>query len=164
MSNLAKLHPGPLLSPPSHAEVQRTVDATSSSALTAAKRNFRYLINPSASPSVPLRFRTRALLRTLHYLCVFIFWRVVRYAKYAAVGAAMAALSATALGSVFSGAAFIAAPSTMAASVGLGMLWTVGQWGFRKAAMRTKKGGEQDVAMGRAGKDLEPTFLSDTFV
>lgn len=147
MSSLANHPPGIVLPPPSHAEVQRTVDATSSSALTSAKRNFRFLINPSTSPSGPLRFRTRALLRTLHYLGVFIFWRVVRYAKYAAMGAAVAALSATAVGSVFSGAAFIAAPPTMVASVGLGLLWTVGQWGFKKAAKRTKKGGK-DVSTG----------------
>lgn len=151
MSNLPKDHPGRLLPPPSHAEVKLTVDTNSSSALTAAKRNFRYLINPSTSPSGPLRFRTRALLRTLHYIGVFIFWRVVRYAKYAAVGAAVAALSATALGSVLSGAAFVAAPPTMAASIGIGLLWSVGQWGFQMAARRTKQSGQQDVPVGVLG-------------
>lgn len=56
----------------------------------------------------------------------------MRYAKYALVGTIVAAVGATALGSVASGAAFFLAPPTIASSVGIGLIWAVGKWGFRK--------------------------------
>jgi hypothetical protein len=75
------------------------------SALASAKRNFSYLINPSKTTDHPQRFRTRALLRTLNYVTKFIFWRIVRYAKYVAIGSLVAAVGATAFGGMISGVA-----------------------------------------------------------
>jgi hypothetical protein len=75
------------------------------SALASAKRNLSYLINPSKSTDHPQRFRTRAFLRTLNYVSKFIFWRIVRYAKYVAIGTLVAAVGATAFGGVISGVA-----------------------------------------------------------
>lgn len=53
----------------------------------------------------------------------------MRYAKYALVGSIIAAVSSTAIGS---GVAFFVAPPTLFASVGVGLIWAVGKWGFRK--------------------------------
>lgn len=52
-------------------------------ALARARVQLSYLYNPKAATQAPGRFRTRALLRSLHYIGVFIFWRAVRWAKYA---------------------------------------------------------------------------------
>lgn len=75
------------------------------SALASATRNFSYLINPSKTTDHPQRFRTRAFLRTLNYVSKFIFWRIVRYAKYVAIGSLVAAIGATAFGGMISGVA-----------------------------------------------------------
>jgi len=56
----------------------------------------------------------------------------VRYAKYALVGSIVAAVGASAFGGAVSGAAFLLAPPTLATSVGIGLIWAVGKWGFRK--------------------------------
>lgn len=157
MADAVKAHP-------SDTEVKANVDRASGSALASAKRNLTYLWNPSANAGHPGRLRTRALLRAFHYIGIFIFWRVVRYAKYAAVGAAVAALGATAFGSVFSGVAFVAAPPTMVASLGIGLVWAVGRWGFKKAAKKVQ-GVHREEEMGiRPARPIpEPTFLGDTF-
>jgi len=83
-------------------------DATGS--LDKAKTAIKFLIDPQNGPQ-PTRLRTRAFLRSLRYLTIFAFWRLVRYAKYAAVGAIAAAVSGSVIGSVVSGAAFVVAPT-----------------------------------------------------
>lgn len=72
------------------------------SALASAQRNFSYLTHSSRTTDPPRRLRTRALLRTLNYVCKFIFWRIVRYAKYVAIGSLVAAIGATTFGGVIS--------------------------------------------------------------
>jgi hypothetical protein len=114
-------------------------DIRSSSALTAAKQNISFLYSPSLASNAPARLRTRALLRSLHYIGVFIFWRIVRYAKYALVGSVLAAVGSSAIGS---GVAFFVAPPTLLAGVGVGLIWAVGRWGFRRM------GGGERVAEG----------------
>jgi hypothetical protein len=113
-------------------------DIRSSSALTAAKHNLAFLWDPSSTGHAPGRLRTRALLRSLHYIGVFIFWRIVRYAKYALVGSIVAAVGATAFGSVASGAAFFLAPPTILSSVGVGIIWAMGKWGFHKIGVQER--------------------------
>lgn len=56
----------------------------------------------------------------------------MRYAKYALVGSAVAALSATAIGGAVSGVGLVLAPPTLVGSVGIGLIWSLGKWGFRK--------------------------------
>jgi hypothetical protein len=43
-----------------------------------------------------------------------------------------AAVGASAFGRAVSGAAFLLAPPTLATSVGIGLIWAVGKWVFRK--------------------------------
>lgn len=64
----------------------------------------------------------------------------MRYAKYALVGSIVAAIGASAFGGVVSGAAFVLAPPTLATSLGIGLIWAVGKWGFRKMRFREKLG------------------------
>jgi hypothetical protein len=108
-------------------------DVKSKHALSSLKTNYRYLLDPS-KPDAPRpgRLRTRAFLRVLRFSTIFIFWRIVRYAKYALVGTVVAALGATALGGAVTGVGWILAPPGILASVGIGAVWAAGKWGLRK--------------------------------
>lgn len=113
----------------------------SSSALHDAKRSLHYLFAPdSPNATRPAHLRTRALLRSLRYIGIFVFWRIVRYAKYALVGSVVAALGASAFGGVLSGAAFVLAPPTLLTSIGIGTIWAMGKWGFRKMKVKDRVG------------------------
>ncbi|KAK3073676.1 hypothetical protein LTR53_004540 [Teratosphaeriaceae sp. CCFEE 6253] len=120
----------------------------SQSSLAKAKSTVQYMISPTTSTQ-PGRFRTRAFLRSARYLFLFAFWRLVRYAKYAAVGAAVAAISGTAIGSIFSGAAFVLAPTGILGGAGVGLLWAVGKYGWRKATARVQ--GRVGAKRGKSG-------------
>lgn len=98
--------------------------------------------------------RTRALLRSVRYLGQFLFWRLVRWAKYAAVGFAVATVSATAIGSVFSGAAFVLAPTGIAGSIVAASVWGVGKYIARKAHKRWERmGGDRGVEAKEQAED-----------
>lgn len=113
----------------------------SDSALKSAQRNLQYLFAPN-SPTAPrpAHLRTRALLKSLRYIGIFVFWRIVRYAKYAAIGSIVAAVGASAFGGVLSGAAFVLAPPTLLTSIGIGTIWAMGKWGFRKMRVKDRVG------------------------
>jgi hypothetical protein len=126
---------------PAHLPVEdiSTSKAHESQALQSFRRNASYLFKPD-NDHRPARFRTRALLKTLRYVSIFIFWRLVRYAKYALVGSLAAAVAGTAIGSVASGAAFVIAPTGIFAGAGIGLLWGLGKFGWRTFARRAKHG------------------------
>ncbi|RMZ76610.1 hypothetical protein DV738_g4794, partial [Chaetothyriales sp. CBS 135597] len=106
------------------------------SALIKARRNFNFLISPKSAADRPARLRTRALLRVFHYVGQFVFWRLVRWAKYAAVGLAVAAVGATAVGSVLTGVAWVAAPPTIGTSIFAACIWGVGKFVARRLHQR----------------------------
>jgi len=130
-----------------HTSDDTAVVQQGNSALASAKRNFTYLVSPSTLPaSAQPRLRTRALLRTLRYITQFVFWRAVRWAKYAAVGALVAGISATALGSVVTGAAWIAAPPTIGGGILASVVWGVGKFLARRLHRRWEgRGGDEGV-------------------
>ncbi|KAI4851574.1 hypothetical protein E4T44_02045 [Aureobasidium sp. EXF-8845] len=123
----------------SAAAVEHTAAQATSSTLQTAKRNLQFLYDPS-SPNAPTKRRTRYILKTLRYTLKFLFWRLVRYAKYAAVGALTAAIAGTAIGSVVSGAAFVIAPTGIVGGAGVGLLWGLGKFGWRTLARRVRSG------------------------
>ncbi|KAH9211111.1 hypothetical protein DL95DRAFT_392756, partial [Leptodontidium sp. 2 PMI_412] len=121
------------ISSTSQSSTEARATIRSSSALHSAKANLQFLFAPDSPTSPrPAHLRTRALLRSLRYIGIFIFWRVVRYAKYALVGSIVAAVGATAFGGMVSGVGFLLAPPTILGSLGIGTAWAVGKWGFRK--------------------------------
>ncbi|ETN47225.1 uncharacterized protein HMPREF1541_01416 [Cyphellophora europaea CBS 101466] len=120
-------------------------------ALINARRNFKYLIDPGAADR-PARLRTRAFLRTFRYITQFIFWRIVRWAKYAAVGAIAAAIGATAFGGAVTGVAWIAAPPTIGASIIAATVWGVGKYAARKLHKRWQRSGGD---AGEAARELQ---------
>lgn len=77
----------------------------------------------------------------------------MRYAKYAVVGSLVAAVSATAFGSMVSGVGLILAPPTIATSLGLGAVWAVGKWGFRKMGVgrSLESGAVREVSRSHEG-------------
>lgn len=119
-----------LAPPPDHQSAQ--------SKLSKASNSIKYLYDPANGPQ-PERLRTRSLLRSVRYISIFIFWRLFRYAKYAATGALAAAVAGTAIGSVVSGAAFVIAPTGILGGAGVGLLWAVGKFGWRRAKARVSK-------------------------
>ena len=126
------------------------------SALIKARRNFNYLISPTGSTERPARLRTRALLRTFRYIGQFIIWRLVKWAKYAAVGALVAAVGATAFGSVLSGVAWIAAPPTIGASILAATVWGVGKFAARRLHKRWNRTGQDAGEAAREYQEDHP--------
>lgn len=117
------------------------MDAHSATALTTAKRNLRYLYSPSTTSNAPTRRRTRALLRVLRSSLIFAFWRVVRYAKYVAIGSLVATIGAGAFGTFVSGAGFVLAPTGVLGTVGAAAVWGVGRFAVRRVRGRWEKRG-----------------------
>jgi hypothetical protein len=146
----------PAASSSSNASDEFAVDQQSQSALIAAKRNFQYLINPKTQAAHPSGLRTRALLRTVRYITTFILWRLVRYAKFIAVGAAVAAVGATAFGSVITGVAWIAAPTSIAAAIASATVWSVGKWAARRLHRRWEKTGKDQGVRQREERETTP--------
>lgn len=110
-----------------------------STALQTTRRNAAYLFDPKSNPG-PAARKTRLLLRSARYIFVFAFWRLVRYAKYAAVGALTAAVAGTAFGTVTGGIGFVFAPPGILAGAGVGLLWGVAKFGWRTAVARVRSG------------------------
>lgn len=98
------------------------------SRLTKTTSHLKYLYDPAHGPQ-PSSLRTRSLLRSARYIAIFLFWRIFRYAKYAATGALVAAVAGTAFGSVISGAAFVIAPTGILGGAGVGLLWATAKFG-----------------------------------
>jgi hypothetical protein len=123
---------------PNHEEA--AIDAHSRSALTSAKHNLRYLYDPKTTSDVPTRRRTRAALRVLRSSLVFVFWRLVRYAKYVAIGSLIATIGAGAFGTVVSGAGFVLAPTGIAGTIIAGTIWGAGRFVVRRLHKRWEHG------------------------
>lgn len=111
------------------------IDAHSRSALASTRRNLRYLYNPSTAPGISSR-RTRTVLRLLRSSLIFAFWRIVRYAKYVAVGSLVATLGAGVFGTVVSGAGFVLAPTGVVGTLAAAGIWGVGRFAVRKVRRR----------------------------
>lgn len=178
LSRILGIHSTPIHHRPppmtSSTALEPTLDnATSNShtRLSAAKSHLRFMIDPKTGPQ-PTQLRTRAFLRSLRYITVFLFWRLVRYAKYAAVGAIVAAVSTTAIGSLASGAAFVIAPTGILGGAGVGLLWAVGKFGWRRASKRMSRNGEEhgadprkdesdDADGGPEGREAVPLVMKE---
>ena len=132
------------------------VQKQGNSALVNAKRNLKFLISPDSASDRPARLRTRAFLRSFRHLGQFIIWRLVKWAKYAAVGALVAAISASALGGVVTGAAWIAAPPTIGVSIFAACIWGVGKYAARKLRQRWTTTGQDAGEVERESQSDHP--------
>lgn len=128
---------------------ETAIDAHSRSALATTKRNLRYLYNPAspAAASTISSRRTRALLRVVRSSFIFLFWRLVKYAKYVAIGSLIATLGAGAFGTFVSGAGFVLAPTGILGTVMAGSVWGVGKFVLRRVKGRwdARRGGFVDL-------------------
>ncbi|KAF2993896.1 hypothetical protein E8E13_002644 [Curvularia kusanoi] len=133
------------------------IDAHSRSALATTKRNLRYLYDPKTAGSGAVASRrTRALLRVLRSSLIFVFWRVVRYAKYVAIGSLVATVGAGAIGTFVSGAGFVLAPTGIAGTIIASTVWGIGRFAVRRVKRRWGVGHgygevEERVEAGRTG-------------
>lgn len=117
----------------------KAIDAHSRSALASTKTNLRYLYDPKTANGVSSR-RTRAFLRVLRSSLIFIFWRVVRYAKYVAIGSLVATVGAGVFGTFVSGAGFVLAPTGILGTVVAGTTWGIGRFAVRRLKGRWDRG------------------------
>lgn len=69
------------------------------------------------------------------------------------MGSIVAAVGASAFGGAVSGAAFLLAPPTLATSLGIGLMWAVGKWGFRRMRVGEMAVGEVRDSRGGVGVD-----------
>ncbi|WWC63457.1 uncharacterized protein I303_106060 [Kwoniella dejecticola CBS 10117] len=146
-------------------------DNPSSSRLHKAKINLEYLALGSQASVVPASLTTRSALTTARYAIKYIIRRLIRYAKYAAVGAAVAAIGGGLLGTIGSGLAFFAAPG-IGVGMGLGVLTAIFKFGWRhrgnhlrggiwegwsnmKARAQAGHDGATDEALDAANKEEE---------
>ncbi|GAA5826115.1 hypothetical protein JCM11251_007170 [Rhodosporidiobolus azoricus] len=88
----------------------------STTRLARTRANAAYLLNPKAA-AAPAGFFTRSGLRTTRYVLKFVFWRLVRYAKYAIIGAGTAALAGTFIGTALPWVGAILVPSMPVAAL-----------------------------------------------
>lgn len=144
--------------------VVATQDQPQHSRITRTKDTLKYLYDPKIAPQ-PSHLRTRTFLRSLRYFTIFLFWRLVRYAKYAAMGAIVAAVSGTAIASVASGAAFVIAPTGILGGAGMGLLWAVARFGWRRARARVgRKGGKEGSGDPRADERADAEGVEERHV
>ncbi|KAF2819428.1 hypothetical protein CC86DRAFT_413125 [Ophiobolus disseminans] len=131
------------------------IDTHSRTALATTKRNIRYLYDPSSAPNAIQSRRTRTLLRIVRSSLIFVFWRLVRYAKYVAIGSLVATIGAGAVGTVVSGAGFVLAPTGIMGTVLAGSVWGVGRFIVRRVGRRWEHGKgygeEEEERDGRIG-------------
>ena len=124
--------------------ISAATQTTQQTRLQKTTSHLKYLYSPTTA-NQPAHLRTRTLLRSFRYLALFVFWRVVRYAKYAATGALIAAVSGTAIGSLVSGGGFLVAPTGILGGAGVGLVWALAKFGWRRVGPKSgRKGGEGD--------------------
>ncbi|KAH3942532.1 hypothetical protein HBH98_171520 [Parastagonospora nodorum] len=121
---------------PALASEETQIDTHSRTALATTKRNLRYLYDPKSAPNAISSRRTRTLLRVLRSATIFLFWRLVRYAKYVAIGSLVATIGAGVFGTVVSGAGFVLAPTGIMGTVLAGSVWGVGRVVLRRVKHR----------------------------
>ncbi|GAA5902819.1 hypothetical protein JCM8208_006484 [Rhodotorula glutinis] len=91
---------------------------STTSKLARTRANLAYLANPKGA-GAPSSLVTRSSLKTFRYILRFVFWRMVRYAKYAIVGAGAAALAGTFAGAAIPWVGALLVPSVpVAAAMG----------------------------------------------
>lgn len=99
------------------------------STIQRTKRNLAYLYDPKTAAAPPSSRRTRAFLKSARYTLKFVFWRFVRYAKYAAVGSLITLAAGTVAGSLVSGVGFVLAPVSLGFSYcGVWRWMECGRW------------------------------------
>jgi hypothetical protein len=121
------------------------IDARSRSALASTRRNLRYLYDPKTAPNAVSSRRTRAFLRVVRSGIIFAFWKLVRYAKYVAIGSLVATIGAGAFGTVASGAGFVLAPTGIAGTIFAATVWGIGRFAVKRVKKRWGMGGAYDV-------------------
>jgi len=126
------------------------------------RQKLSYLVSPQG-PNQPAKLRTRTILKTLHYVTVCIFWRALRTLRYAIAGSLIAAVAGSALGPLVGGAAFFLAPPGILAGAGVGVLWALARFRWRKFRKTVKEGGKDGTSARSDEKsDAENEHLLDS--
>ncbi|CEQ39181.1 SPOSA6832_00706, partial [Sporobolomyces salmonicolor] len=133
--------------------------------LSRTRANLAYLANPKAA-AAPGSLVTRSSLRTFRYVLKFVFWRFVRYAKYALIAAGATALAGTAIGAALPWVGALVVPSVpVAALMGLTTAAVKFTWRhrgnhFRQAWLVGGEGRDAKLDEARDAKDAEDRFAN----
>ena len=65
-----------------------------------------------------------------------VLWKLVRYAKYVAIGSLVATIGAGAFGTFVSGAGFVLAPTGIAGTIFAATVWGAGRFAVKKVKKR----------------------------
>jgi len=108
--------------------------------------------------------RRRSFLQATRYILKFIFWRLVRYAKYALVGAAVAAVGTGVLGTVTTGAGWLLFPTSIPAGMVMGTVIGTVKFGWQHFGHAKKRDWHGDARLDERNDastdDEEDTKLS----
>ncbi|GAA5850921.1 hypothetical protein JCM8547_009131 [Rhodosporidiobolus lusitaniae] len=133
------------------------------SRLSRTRANLAYLANPKTA-AAPGSLVTRSSLKSLRYVLNFVFWRLVRYFKYAAIAAGTTALAGTVLGAALPAIGALVVPSVpVAAGMGLATAAIKFTWKhrgnhFRQAWLVGGEGRDAREDERRDAKDAEERF------
>ncbi|GAA6030055.1 hypothetical protein JCM8097_009233 [Rhodosporidiobolus ruineniae] len=106
--------------------------------LSKTRQNLAYLVNPK-SAAAPGSLVTRSSLRSLRYAFRFIFWRLVRYAKYAVIAAGTTALAGTVIGAALPWVGALVVPS-IPVSAAIGLTTAVIKFGWKHRGNHFRQG------------------------
>ncbi|WVF67523.1 hypothetical protein IAT40_002279 [Kwoniella sp. CBS 6097] len=150
------------MSPPTpSAPNQPPADSPNAGRLHHAKVNLAYLALGEKAAVAPASLTMRSALTTTRYVVRYLIRRLLRYAKYALAGAAIAAIGGGILGTVGSGLAFFAAPG-IGVGMGMGVLTAVAKFGWRHRGNHFRGGIWQGMtARALAGNDGATDEASD---
>lgn len=123
--------------PASPAKDGQAIESASASGWQRTRTNLTYLALGSSAAVAPASLRTRTFLTTTRYVIRYAIRRLLRYAKYAAAGALVAAVGGL-LGTLGAPLTFFAAPGIlMGSALGLGMGVIKFGWRHRGNFFRT---------------------------
>ncbi|GAA6000873.1 hypothetical protein JCM10207_004700 [Rhodosporidiobolus poonsookiae] len=125
------------------------------SRLSRTRNNLAFLANPKTAPA-PASLVTRSSLRTFRYVLKFVFWRLVRYAKYALIAAGTTALAGTVIGTALPWVGALVVPSVpVAAAMGTATALIKFTWRHRGNRFR------QGWLAGGEGRDARKDEAGD---
>lgn len=106
---------------------------------SSLRTNLEYIVRGGKSSLHPASLRTRSTLNTVRYVGKFIFWRLLRYLKYAVVGAGVAALGGTVLGTALPWVSMLVLPSIPVAAA-MGVTTAAIKFGWRHRGNHFRQG------------------------
>ncbi|GAA5990951.1 hypothetical protein JCM11641_007442 [Rhodosporidiobolus odoratus] len=122
--------------------------------LARTRANLAFLANPKAA--APTSLVSRSSLKSLRYVLKFVFWRLIRYAKYALIAAGTTALAGTVIGTALPWVGALVFPSVPVAAC-MGATTALIKFTWRHRGNRFRQG----WLVGGEGRDARKDEAGD---